>query len=117
MVKEKENSDRILLKIEIYLIVLVSISFFTMLFIGCFIEMKEVYKILIISIGTIIFLTGSFVSIKIEQIAGYYQCKHCNNKYIPTYKAINISMHMGRTRYLKCPNCKKKSWNKKVINK
>ena len=51
------------------------------------------------------------------QVAGYYQCKKCGHKYIPTYKEVKMAMHMGRTRYLKCPCCKQKSWNKKVINK
>ena len=35
----------------------------------------------------------------------------------PTYKAINLAMHMGRTRYMRCPKCCKKSWQKKVISK
>ena len=26
-------------------------------------------------------------------------------------------MHYGRTRYMKCPKCNKRSWNKKVISK
>ena len=26
-------------------------------------------------------------------------------------------MHVGRTRYMKCPECNEKSWQKKVISK
>ena len=45
------------------------------------------------------------------------ECKKCGHRYVPTFKAVNLAMHMGRTRYLKCPECGKKSWQKKVISK
>ena len=32
-------------------------------------------------------------------------------------KSVFLAMHMNRTRYMKCPECGKKSWDKKVINK
>ena len=57
------------------------------------------------------------VLLKIEQVAGYYECEHCHHKYVPTYLNLNKAMHMGRTRYMKCPECGKKSWQKKVIKK
>ena len=62
------------------------------------------------------FICGCLVSLKIEQVAGYYECKECDNKYVPTYKAINSSLYMRRKRYMKCPRCNKRSWNKKVIS-
>lgn len=51
------------------------------------------------------------------QLAGYYECKECGHRYVPTYKAVNLAPHMGRTRYMKCPKCNEKSWQKKVLNK
>ena len=56
-------------------------------------------------------------AIRIEQISGYYKCSNCNYKYIPTYKSVLFSTHFNRTRKMKCPNCNKKSWHKKVISK
>ena len=55
--------------------------------------------------------------LKIEQTAGYYECKECNHKYVPEYNSVFWAMHVGRTRYMKCPKCGKKSWQKKVITK
>ena len=55
--------------------------------------------------------------LKIEQVAGYYECKKCGHRYVPTMKAINLAPHMGRTRHMKCPKCGEKSWQKKVISK
>ena len=34
----------------------------------------------------------------------------------PPYLNVFWAMHLGRTRYMKCPNCGKYSWNKKVLN-
>ncbi len=67
--------------------------------------------------GFIPALLGIFFTIIIEQKEGYYQCKHCKNTYVPTFKAAAFSMHLGRTKSLKCPKCDKKSWNKKVLNR
>lgn len=72
-------------------------------------------RIILISIGFLIFIIGVLFAIKIEKDAGYYECQHCHHKYVPTYKAVLFSMHTGRTRYMKCPECQHKSWNKKVI--
>ena len=55
-------------------------------------------------------------SLLIEQKAGYYQCDNCKYKYIPSYKQVLFAMHSGRTRYMKCPKCHKRTWNKKVID-
>ena len=51
----------------------------------------------------------------IEQKAGYYECGECHHKYVPEYKNMLWAPHMGRTRYMKCPKCGMKSWQKKVI--
>jgi DNA-directed RNA polymerase subunit RPC12/RpoP len=55
--------------------------------------------------------------LKIEQTAGYYQCRKCGHKHVPKYKSVFWAMHAGRTRYMKCPKCGEKSWQKKVISK
>ena len=52
---------------------------------------------------------------RIETKTGYYQCGKCGHKYIPSYKASIWSPHMGLTKYMKCPECGKKSWQKKVL--
>ena len=63
------------------------------------------------------FLAGVFYAVRIEQVAGYYECRECGHRYVPTYWAVNLAQHMGRTRYMTCPECHKKSWQKKVLSK
>lgn len=71
----------------------------------------------IICVATIIFLIAGFIALKFEVDAGYYECKKCHHKFIPTYKEVLFSMHISTTRYLKCPKCHKRSWAKKVMYK
>ena len=71
----------------------------------------------IICVSTIAFLIAGFIGLKLEVDAGYYECKKCHHKFVPTYKAVMFAMHMGTTRHLRCPECHKKSWAKKVMSK
>jgi DNA-directed RNA polymerase subunit RPC12/RpoP len=47
----------------------------------------------------------------------HYECQECRYRYVPTYWSTNLAPHMGRTRYMRCPECGKKSWQKKVLTK
>lgn len=71
----------------------------------------------ILTFSTILYIIAAFISLKFEVDAGYYECKNCHHKFVPTYKEIMFSIHMGTTRHLRCPECKKRSWVKKVMAK
>lgn len=117
MVKQKEESDKRLLSIEIVIGVLISIIFFTLVFIASLVEMKDWLRITLILTGFIPFIIMIPFAIRIEQTAGYYECQKCHHKYIPTYRSVLWAMHINRTRYMKCPKCNQRSWQKKVITK
>lgn len=117
MIKIKEKRDKELLILEIFIGVIVSIIMFLCIMIASFVQMEDWIRIVLIVFGIIPFAIGISYAIRIEQIAGYYECSNCNYKYIPTYKSVFFSMHINRTRKMKCPNCNKKSWHKKVISK
>ena len=117
MIKIKEKRDKELLILEIFIGVIVSIIMFLCIMIAYFVQMEDWIRIVLIVFGIIPFAIGISYAIRIEQIAGYYECSNCNYKYIPTYKSVLFSMHINRTRKMKCPNCNKKSWHKKVISK
>lgn len=94
-----------------------SITFMTLIFISSFVKMDTWLVILLISLGVINFIIGMICSLKIEQIAGYYECSKCHHKYIPTFKSVLFSKHINRTRKMRCPICNQKNWHKKVISK
>lgn len=115
--KQKEESDKRLLSIEIVIGVLISIIFFALVFIASLVEMKEWLRITLILTGFIPFVIMIPFAIHIEQTAGYYECQKCHYKYVPSYNSVLFAMHKGRTRYMKCPKCGEKSWNKKILTK
>lgn len=114
---EKEQTDKLLLRAETVLGYISAISFLILIFLASYLEMPESLRILLIIVGGIIFAVGISYALKIEQTAGYYECANCHHKYVPSYKNVFFAMHIGRTRYLKCPKCEKKSWSKKVLTK
>lgn len=85
-----------------------SIAFIILIFIASYLDMPTLIRILLIIASIIIFIVGVFYALRIERIAGYYECSKCKHKFIPTNKQMILSMHMGRTRYIKCPKCNKK---------
>ena len=117
-VKQKEEADRRLLALEWVVGILSVIVLIVPVIIASYAEgLEEWQRVLIIFAGFIPCGVGLAYAMKIEQVAGYYRCAHCGHRYVPTPKSMWTSMHMGRTRYLKCPECQKKSWQKKVIGK
>ena len=117
MKKQKEEADREMLKLEWVISYTASISFLILIFVASFVDMANWLRIVLIVIGLIIFFIGAHNALRIEQTAGYYECQKCHHKYVPSYKSVFFAMHTGRTRYMKCPECGKRSWNKKVLSK
>lgn len=117
MVKQKEDADKRMLTLEWVISILSLIILFVPIFVAAYFPMEGLLRTILVFSGFIPAVIGLCFAIKIEQTAGYYECKHCGHKYVPTYSSVLWAMHMGRTRYMKCPECKKSSWQKKVINK
>ena len=112
----QEKSTKHLLTLEVVVGYMATFSYLFLLLCAIFAVENLIWQIIMIVFAVSILLVGVIFAVKIEQVAGFYECGHCHHKYIPTYKAVLLAMHIGRTRYLKCPKCNKRSWNKKVLN-
>lgn len=117
MTRQKEEKDRQLLSLEIFIGVISSVIFVGSILIVGWLELSKLPAIIIITISSILFLVGMGLALRIEQTAGYYECKNCHHKYVPTYQSVFFAQHINRTRKMKCPKCNKKTWHKKVITK
>lgn len=84
--------------------------------VASYLDIAEIWRVLIVVGSLLLAIPPIAFAIWIEKDAGFYECGHCHHKYIPTWKAVIWSMHMGRTRKMKCPKCGKKTWNKKIIS-
>ncbi len=117
MVKQKQEADKRLLRMETLAGIMASVPFAVGIVIGLFVPMEEWKQVVIVLSSMIPLLVAIPFLLRIEQVAGYYECKHCHHQYVPQYKSVFIAPHMGRTRYMRCPECGKWSWQKKVISK
>ena len=115
--KQKEEADKRMLRLEWVIGYTASITFLILVFVASFVEMEDWLRIILILFGLSTFLIGMHNGLRIEQTAGYYECEKCHHKYVPQYKSVLWAMHFGRTRYMKCPKCNQRSWNKKVLTK
>ena len=117
MIRQKEQADKRLLVAEIVMGIMATAALFALIGVAAFAQIESWLRISLIALGFALFLAGCFYALRIEQVAGYYRCNECGHRYVPTYKAVLMAPHMGRTRHMRCPNCGKKSWQKKEISK
>lgn len=115
MAKELEIKNKIIWK-SMWVIMAISISaLIGGILIAGFLIPSGIWQLVTIITCCVAFLIPCFYALKLEVSIGVYRCKNCGCEIIPTYSQALISMHMGTTRYLKCPSCNKRSWCKKVI--
>ena len=85
--------------------------------VAAFLIPEGVWQVVTILGVCVVFLTPCFYALKLEVSIGAYKCKNCGYEIVPTYAQALNAMHMGTTRYLKCPKCNRRTWCKKVFKK
>ena len=115
MAKEVEKKNKTIWT-SMWIIMIVSIiALLVSITIAALVIPEGVWQLVAILGSCVIFLIPCFYALKLEVSVGAYKCKHCGFEIVPTYRQALNAMHMGTTRYLKCPKCNKRSWCKKVI--
>lgn len=117
MIKQKEESDKRLLRIEIITSFCCIIPLITSAIIAEAVPMEEWLSGIICLISLVPLLIAAPFMLLIEQKAGYYECRKCGHRYVPKYSSVFMAPHINRTRYMRCPKCNQKSWQKKVLTK
>ncbi len=117
MAKEVERKNKTIWT-SMWVIMIVSmIALFAGISIAAFLIPEGVWQVVVILGITILFLIPCFYALKLEVSVGAYKCKNCGHEIVPTYSQALNAMHMGTTRYLKCPKCHKRTWCKKVLTR
>lgn len=115
--KQEEEKDKIIFYSVYFFTFLILILFLIICFTVSFFLEEGPLQLTIILVTLLLFLVACLYAVKIESLVGYHECKLCHHKHKPSYKEVLWAIHFGTTRYLKCPKCNKKSWNKKIISK
>ncbi len=117
MVKKEEMQNKRLMMYENVIGFGSTISFLIQILVAVFFVKNTTAQILLFILAFAFLIVGVSFALKIEAETGYYECQKCHNKYVPKYSSVYFAMHLGTTRYMKCPKCGKKSWQKKVMSK
>ena len=117
MAKELEKKNKTIW-VSMWAIMTVSMTaLFAGIFVAAFLIPEGVWQLIAILGICIVFLVPCLYALKLEVSVGAYKCEKCGQEIIPTYNEALAAMHLGTTRYLKCPKCKKRTWCKKVLKK
>ena len=117
MVKQKEEADKRLLRLEIVLGIIAVLPLMAAVISASIVPMEEWKGGLLVGLSLLPLLIATPFALKIEQKAGYYECQKCRHRHIPQYSSVFLAMHINRTRYMRCPECGKVSWQKKALHK
>ena len=117
LAKELEQKNKIIWKSMWAIMIVSMIALFAGLAIAAFVIPEGVWQLVTILGLCVVFLIPCFYALKLEVSVGAYKCKNCGHEIVPTYSQALNAMHMGTTRFLKCPKCGKRTWCKKVLKK
>ena len=117
MAKEIERKNKTIWSAMLTLMTISIIGLLAGILAAAFLIPEGVWQLVAILGICVVFLIPCFYALKLEVSVGAYKCKNCGHEIVPTYMQALNAMHMGTTRYLKCPNCNKRTWCKKVLKK
>lgn len=114
LVREREESKKkIVLGVIVGIITI--IGGVTLVTVSGILEMPDWARVLLIAIGLIVMFGGIGVAAVLDMDAGTFECRHCKTRFVPTAGAYIAGPHTLTTRYLKCPECGKKSYCKRRL--
>ena len=115
MAKELEKKSKTIWSAMWTIMTVSIIALLASLLIAAFLIPEGVWQFVTIIASCVVFLAPCLYALKLEISVGAYKCKSCGHEFVPTYREALSAMHKGTTRYLKCPNCGKRTWCKKVL--
>ena len=117
MAKEIEQKNKTIWTTMWAIMIVSIIALLGGLFAAAYLVPEGPWQLVAIIAIVVVFLIPCFYALKLEVSVGAYKCKNCGNEIVPTYSEALNAMHMGTTRYLKCPKCNQRSWCKKVLKR
>ena len=117
MAKELEKKNKSVWTSMWIIMVLAILGLFGGIAVAAFLIPQGIWQLVVIIGVVIVFFIPCLYSLKLEISIGAYKCKNCGHEFIPTFKQALFAQHLSTTRKLKCPECAKRTWCKKIIKK
>ena len=113
--EREENKKKIIVELMVGIPCVIAIlSIFMM---AGLLNIEEYQRVLLIVFGFILLFVAIFGLCYLDKDIGYFECKHCKNRFVPTFKEYIFGIHGTAWRRLKCPKCGKVSNCRKKLNK
>ncbi len=115
LIKEKEET-KFRLIIETIVVFLTIVAACTIIMITGYVELKTWVRVLLIVVALVIMFGGIGVAAALEMRSAVFKCSKCGHVFEPTKAAYIMGAHTITRRRLKCPNCQKRNWCKRLLS-
>ncbi len=108
LIKEnEENKKKMALSIICGMITIIAVC--SLIVIASFIEMPTSIRIMLLVFALVTAAVGISAACILEVRAGYFECPHCGELFVPSMKKYVMGYHTLTRRRLTCPKCGKSS--------
>ncbi|MDE6387889.1 MAG: helix-turn-helix domain-containing protein [Lachnospiraceae bacterium] len=114
LVKEnEENRKRMMSSIITSMITIIAVC--ALIVIAAYIELPTIVRIGLIAFSVVVAVAGIAVAAMLDIKAGYFECPHCKELFVPNMKDYTKSYHTFTKRRLTCPKCGKTGMCKHLV--
>ena len=105
--KAEENINRKRMALSIITGVITIIAVCALIVIAAFIDLPTIVRIILIVGAVVVAVAGIAVGAMLDIKAGYFECPHCKELFVPSMNEYVKSYHTFTKRRLTCPKCGK----------
>ena len=115
MKENEENRKRITLSIITGAITIIAVC--ALIVIASFIDLPTIARIILIVFSVGVAVTGITAAAMLDIKAGYFECPHCKELFVPSMDEYVKGYHTFTKRRLTCPKCGKTGMCKHRVTK
>ena len=106
MKENEENRKRMVLSVMIGVITIIAVC--ALIVIAAYIELPTIVRIGLIAFSVVVAAAGISAAVMLDREAGYFECPHCKELFVPNMNDYLKSYHTFTKRRLTCPKCGKR---------
>lgn len=105
MKENEENRKRMVSSVIIGVITIIAVC--ALIVIAAYIELPTIVRIGLIAFSVVVAAAGISAAVMLDREAGYFECPHCKELFVPDRNDYIKSYHTFTKRRLTCPKCGK----------